>query len=125
MFHLLLGQEVLEELVHRPGDGSGGHLVYNPSLGPLKEGRQTPEAVHCPEGVGHPRQLSADVNGAEHYVLLSVQESFTNVQRSGDRCGDGSRRGPRHDVTAGVVMSVGVQLLLHQLVDHDSAVEDT
>lgn len=38
-FLLLLCQEVLEELIHWPGNGSGGHLVYNPSLDPLEEGR--------------------------------------------------------------------------------------
>lgn len=54
-FQLLLCQEVLKELIHWPGDGGGGHLVYNPSLDPFEEGRQTTKPVHCPEGVSHSR----------------------------------------------------------------------
>lgn len=55
LFQLLLCQEVLEELVHWPGNGSGGHLVYNPSLDPFEKGWQTTKPVHCPEGISHSR----------------------------------------------------------------------
>lgn len=113
---LLLGQKVLEELVHRPGDGSGGHLVYDASLDAFEESCQATEAVHCPEGVGHSRQVAADVHRGERHVLLGVEQRLTNVERRGDGRGDGSCRGAWNDVAAGMVMSVGVQLLLHQFV---------
>lgn len=93
MLVLLLGQKVLEELVHGPGDGSGGHLVYDASLDAFEEGRRAAEPVHCPEGVSHSRQVAADVHGGERHVLLGVQQRLANVERRGDRRRDGSCRG--------------------------------
>lgn len=85
----MLGEEVLEELVDGPGDGSGRHLVDDAGLHALEVARQAVELVHRPEGVGHARQPAADVGQVEGHVLLSVEEGFTNVQRGGSGCSQG------------------------------------
>lgn len=105
---LLLCQEVLKELIHRPGDGGGGHLVYNSSLDPFEEGWQTTELVHRPESVRHTGQVTADVHGAERYVLLCVEQCFADIERSSNCCGNGSCCCAWQYVATGVVMSVRV-----------------
>lgn len=50
---LVLREDVLEELVDRPGDGRGGDLVDDPGLDALEVAGQAVEPVHRPEGVGH------------------------------------------------------------------------
>lgn len=49
---LVLGESVLEELVDRPADGGGGHLVDDPGLGSLEEAPQAAQPVDGPKGVG-------------------------------------------------------------------------
>ena len=49
---LAFGESVLEELIDRPADGCGGHLIDDPCLGSLEEALQAAQPVNCPEGVG-------------------------------------------------------------------------
>lgn len=49
---LVLGDDILEELVDRPADGCGGHLVDDPRLHAFEVSRQAAQPVHCPEGMG-------------------------------------------------------------------------
>lgn len=49
---LVLGESVLEELIDRPADGCGGHLVDDPRLDSLEEALQAAQPVNCPKGVG-------------------------------------------------------------------------
>lgn len=55
---LVLGESILEELVHRPADGRGGHLVDDPCLDPLEEALQATQPVNCPEGMGQACDVS-------------------------------------------------------------------
>lgn len=48
---LVFGDNVLEELVDGPADGSGGHLVYDPSLNAFEVSRQAAKPVDSPEGM--------------------------------------------------------------------------
>lgn len=49
---LVLCESVFEELVDRPADSRGGHLVDDSRLDPFEEALQAAQPVHCPEGVG-------------------------------------------------------------------------
>ncbi|RLV86537.1 hypothetical protein DV515_00015912 [Chloebia gouldiae] len=112
----LLGEEVLEELVHGPGDGRGGHLVNDPSLDASEEAGNPSQLVNGAEGVGHARQVPLDLEGAQGRVLLRVEQRLAHVQGRGGGGGHGSGHGAGHDVGLGVVVAVGVQVLLHELV---------
>lgn len=50
---LPLRKEILEELINRPGDGGGRHLVDDSSLNAFEVPSKAVELVHCPEGIGH------------------------------------------------------------------------
>lgn len=86
---LVFGEEVLEELIDRPGDGGGWHLVDDPGLHTFEVPGQAIELVHRPEGIGHARQPAADVGQVEGHVLLSVEEGLTDVQGGGGGGGQG------------------------------------
>ena len=90
ILQLVLGEEVLEELIDGPGDGSGRHLVDDAGLHAFEVPGQAVELVHCPEGVGHARQPAADVGQVEGHVLLSIEEGLTDVQRGGGGGGQGT-----------------------------------
>lgn len=51
-FVLVLGESILEELIDRPADCCGWHLVDDPCLDSLEETLQATQPVNCPEGVG-------------------------------------------------------------------------
>lgn len=55
---LVLGESILEELVDRPADGCGGHLVDDPCLDSLEEALQATQPVNCPEGMGQAWDVS-------------------------------------------------------------------
>lgn len=80
IFQLALGEEVLEELINRPRNGGGGHLVDDTRLDAFEVAGQAVELVHRPEGIGHARQPAADVGQREGHVLLSVEKGLTDVQ---------------------------------------------
>lgn len=79
----MLGEEVLEKLIDRPGNGSGGHLVDDARLHAFEVARQAIKLVHGPESIGHARKPATDVGQVEGHVLLSVEEGLTDVQWGG------------------------------------------
>lgn len=89
ILQLVLGEEVLEKLVDRPGDGSRGHLVDDTGLYAFEVAGQAIEPVHHPKGVGHAREPAADVGQVEGHVLLSVEKGLTDIQRGGGGRGQG------------------------------------
>lgn len=91
IFQLALGEEVLEELIDRPRNGGGGHLVDHTRLDAFEVAGQAVELVHRPEGIGHARQPAADVGQREGHVLLSVEKGLTDIQ--GGRGGRGEGPG--------------------------------
>lgn len=56
---LPLGDDVFEELVDRPADGGGGHLVDDPGLDAFKEGRHATHPVHGPKSLAKARDVAA------------------------------------------------------------------
>lgn len=90
ILQLVFGEEVLEELIDRPRDGGGWHLVDDPGLHTFEVPGQAVELIHRPEGIGHARQPAADVGQVEGHVLLSVEEGLTDVQGGGG----GGSQGP-------------------------------
>lgn len=117
---LVFGDNVLEELVDGPADGSRGHLVYDPGLNAFEVSRKAAKPVDSPEGMAEARDLSfALADGIERQRLLRVQQRLANVQWRGDGGGDGARQRARHHVGGGVVMSLGVQQLLQIFVGHE------
>lgn len=55
---LVLGESILEELIDRPADGCGGHLVDDPRLDSPEEALQAAQPVNSPEGVDKARDAS-------------------------------------------------------------------
>lgn len=53
ILQLPLRKEILEELINRPGDGGGRHLVDDSSLNAFEVPSKAVELVHRPEGIGH------------------------------------------------------------------------
>lgn len=120
----VLGKSVLEELVDRPADGCGGHLVDDPCLDPLEEAPQAAQPVNRPEGVGQARDVSVGSfvvvgRGAERDGLLRVEEGLADIQRGGGGGRDGPGQSPGQHVGRGVVLSVGIEELLEVLVGHE------
>lgn len=122
---LVLGESVLEELVDRPADGGGGHLVDDPGLHSLEEALQAAQPVDCPKGVGQARDLSVGAvagalgGGAQGQRLLRVEQGLAHIQRCGGGGGDGPGQRSGQHVGGGVVLSVGVEHLLQVLVGHE------
>lgn len=112
----MLGEKVLEKLIDRPGNGSGGHLVDDTCLDAFEVAGEAIELIHHPEGVGHARQPAADVGQVEGHVLLSVEERLTDVQGGGGSGSEGPGQPARDDVGLRVVASVRVDLLLQELI---------
>lgn len=55
---LVLGESILEELINRPADCCGGHLVDDPRLDSPEEAMQAAQPVNCPEGMGQAGNVS-------------------------------------------------------------------
>lgn len=75
----MLGKEVLEEPIDGPGDGHGEHLVDDLGLYASEVARQPIELVHCPEGISHAQQLTANIGQTEGHVLLSWRGGLRRV----------------------------------------------
>lgn len=69
---LAFGEDVFEELVHRPGNCCRGHLINDSGLDSSEVGGHAAHLVHRPEGIGHACNVSADV-GAQGQGLLGVE----------------------------------------------------
>ncbi len=92
---LVFGDNVLEELIDRPADGSRGHLVYDPGLNAFEVSGKAAKPVDSPEGMAEARDLSfALADGIERQRLLRVQQRLANVQWRGDGGGDGPASAP-------------------------------
>lgn len=70
---LTLGDDVFEELVHRPRDGRGGHLIDDSGLNSSEIGRDAAYLINRPKGVSHAGDMSAHVGGIQGKRLLRVQ----------------------------------------------------
>ena len=112
----VLGDDVLEELVHRPRDGGGRCLVHDARLQPAEESQESLELVDRPERRGHAVDARDPLPGA---LLLGVEQRLAHVQRHRGCRGNGPGHAAGQDVGLRVVAPVVVQLVLHDLVGHE------